>query len=252
MAIDAAALNAAAQTGSGGSSINSRMTNSKASLADSEQTFLALMTTQLKNQDPLSPVDSNQYTQQIVQMTGVEQQLLTNDLLKLLVGMNDAGLSSSVGMIGKEVTTETDAATLAGGKAAFDFTLPRAAGTLKLEVVNAAGQTVATINPTEMTKGDHTVTWNGKNSAGNQLEDGGLYTLKVAAADTAGSSMTVAATSTTKGVVTAVSLENGATVVTVGGRKIPISAIISVAEQAKAASNTTTPDTTTEPQDEAA
>src|SRR3954470_21789824 len=105
MAIDAAAINAASQNSNtaaaSGSSIASRMASSKASLADSEQTFLALMTTQLKNQDPLSPVDSNQFTQQIVQMTGVEQQLLTNDLLKALVGMNDAGLTTSVGLIGK-------------------------------------------------------------------------------------------------------------------------------------------------------
>ena len=79
---DYSAVNAAANTGAASTSINSRMESSRSSLADSEQTFLALMTTQLKNQDPLSPVDSNQFTQQIVQMTGVEQQLLTNDLLK--------------------------------------------------------------------------------------------------------------------------------------------------------------------------
>ena len=73
-------------------------------------------------------------------MTGVEQQLLTNDLLKALVGMNDAGLSSSVGLIGKEVTALADTGALTGGKATFDYNLPRAAGTMTLEVVNAAGK----------------------------------------------------------------------------------------------------------------
>ena len=56
----------------------------KARLASSFDTFLKLLTSQLKNQDPLSPLDSNQFTQQLVQMTGVEQQIFSNDLLKQL------------------------------------------------------------------------------------------------------------------------------------------------------------------------
>ena len=230
MAIDASTINANAQTGAAASTVDTKLSASKASLADSEQTFLALMTAQLKNQDPLSPVDSNQFTQQIVQMTGVEQQLLTNDLLKTLVGMNDSGLSSSVGLIGKEVTTQSNNGALTGGKLGFDFTLPSAATTMKLEVQNAAGQTVATINSTDLTKSSHSVSWDGKNSAGIQQPDGGLYTLKVTAANDVGTALPVTATSTNTGIVTAVSQEGGATVVTVGGRKIPNTDIISVAE----------------------
>jgi flagellar basal-body rod modification protein FlgD len=245
MAIDAAALNAAAQSGVTSSSISARMETSRSSLADSEETFLALMTAQLKNQDPLAPVDSNQFTQQIVQMTGVEQQLLTNDLLKALVGMNDAGLSSSVGLIGKEVTALADTGALTGGKATFDYNLPRAAGTLKLEVVNAAGQVVATLDPAKLAKGDHSVEWNGKNSAGVQQPDGGLYSLKVTAEDTGGSAIAATSNSTIKGVVTAVSYDGGQTVVTIGDRKILTTAIISVA-QAATASNSNTPTTPTE------
>ena len=143
--VDYSAINAAARTGTSGLSINDRQEASRASLADSEQTFLKLMTTQLKNQDPLSPVDSNAFTQQIVQMTGVEQQLLTNDLLKVLVGMNDGGISGQVGLIGKEVTTTSTTGTLADKSLTFDYNLPRAAGALKLEVVDAAGKTMEEI-----------------------------------------------------------------------------------------------------------
>ena len=64
-------------------------------LAESFDTFLVLLTTQMKNQDPLSPMDSGDFTQQIVQMTGVEQQLLTNDLLKQLVGSATASPTPS-------------------------------------------------------------------------------------------------------------------------------------------------------------
>ena len=64
---------------------NSAANNGLAQLADNYQTFLSLLTTQLKNQDPLSPLDTNQFTQQLTQMTGVEQQLLSNQLLQSLV-----------------------------------------------------------------------------------------------------------------------------------------------------------------------
>jgi flagellar basal-body rod modification protein FlgD len=229
------------------------MESSRSSLADSEQTFLALMTTQLKNQDPLSPVDSNQFTQQIVQMTGVEQQLLTNDLLKVLVGMNDGGLSSQVGMIGKEVTTKSSSGTLTDKQLTFDYDMTKAAGTLKLEVVDVNGKVVATLNPTDLTKGEKSYKWDGKDSTGKQLEDGGAYALRVTATDTLGAKLAVVSTSQVKGIVTAVSLENGQQMVMVGGRKIPASDIISVAQVAVAANtNTNTAagdaaDTTTTP-----
>jgi len=246
MAIDAAALNANAQTGSNATSISSRMANSRATMADSTETFLQLMTTQLKNQDPLAPMDSSQFTQQIVQMTGVEQQLLTNDLLAALVGMNDAGLSSSVNLIGKDVSTQTRAALLTDGQAAFEFNLPRAASTLKLDVVNASGVVVATLDPANLTgAGSHSVTWDGKNSTGGRQPDGGLYTLRITALDGAGGAIPATASSTATGRVTAVSQENGVTVVTVNGRKVPVTDIISVAEAASAANTNTNPDTDT-------
>ena len=70
--------------------IADKVNASASRLADSEQTFMKLLTTQLKNQDPLSPLDSNQFTQQIVQMTGVEQQLYSNQLLQQLVSSSRA------------------------------------------------------------------------------------------------------------------------------------------------------------------
>src|SRR5206468_750039 len=89
-------------------SIADKVASSASRLADAQQTFLKLLTTQLKNQDPLSPLDSNQFTQQIVQMTGVEQQLYSNQLLQQLVNQGGMGLSSSVGLIGKTVAMQGD------------------------------------------------------------------------------------------------------------------------------------------------
>jgi flagellar hook assembly protein FlgD len=79
------------------------LNNGLASLADNFQGFLTLLTTQLKNQDPTSPLDTNQFTQQITQMTGVEQQLLSNQLLQQLVTAQ-SGVASAANLIGETVT----------------------------------------------------------------------------------------------------------------------------------------------------
>ena len=75
----------------------------KARLATNFDTFMTLLTTQLKNQDPLSPLDTNQFTQQLTQMTGVEQQLLSNQLLQQLVSAQ-AGIGQNANLIGKMIT----------------------------------------------------------------------------------------------------------------------------------------------------
>lgn len=87
-------------TGANALSIN----NGLASLAGNFQSFLTLLTTQLQNQDPLNPTDTNQFTQQITQMTGVEQQLISNQLLQQLVSAQGGGLSTAAGLIGDTVT----------------------------------------------------------------------------------------------------------------------------------------------------
>ena len=114
----------------------------RADLATNFNTFLSLLTTQLKNQDPLSPLDSNQFTQQLVQMTGVEQQLNANDLLKQLVANTAGGVSTAVSLIGKDVKAVSDNANLNGGKAQWVYNLPSGAADLKVEVVDANGKVV--------------------------------------------------------------------------------------------------------------
>ena len=77
--------------------------NGLASLAGNFQSFLSLLTTQLRHQDPLNPTDTNQFTQQITQMTGVEQQLVSNQLLQQLVAQQ-TGVSAAAGLIGDKIT----------------------------------------------------------------------------------------------------------------------------------------------------
>jgi flagellar hook assembly protein FlgD len=90
-------------TGSAANTATATINSSLASVANNYQTFLSLLTTQLKNQDPLSPLDTNQFTQQLTQMTGVEQQLLSNQLLQQLVTAQ-AGIGQNANLIGKVIT----------------------------------------------------------------------------------------------------------------------------------------------------
>lgn len=215
-----------AVSSSSAASLLDKQSTSRSRLADSEETFLSLLTTQLKNQDPLSPLDSNEFTAQIVQMTGVEQQLLTNDLLTMLVGMSDGGLSSAVNLIGKTVTAETDKAALQGGEAAWTYDLDRNASSVKYEVVNSAGQTVYSETRDSVAAGEQAFEWNGKTAQGTQLSDGGTYTLKITASGSGGE--TISSSIHTTGVASGVETVNGETVVSIGKLRIPISSITSV------------------------
>jgi flagellar basal-body rod modification protein FlgD len=206
------------------STINSGL----ASMADNYQTFLSLLTTQLKNQDPLSPLDTNQFTQQLTQMTGVEQQLLSNQLLQQLVNQSQSGggLVSSVGLIGKTVTVNGASSTLAGGSATWEFSLPSTPASMSVSVVDSSNNVVWSGAVTPSGAGGQTFTWDGKNQSGTQLADGGTYTLKVVAKDSSGAIITP--TTNLQGTATAVQQVSGQTMVTVSGVQVPLSSITGV------------------------
>lgn len=217
---------ATAVTGTG--SVLDKINNSRNTLASSEETFLKLLTTQMKNQDPLSPMDSNAFTGQIVQMTGVEQQLVTNDLLAALVGMNDGGMTQAVSMMDKLVTVETDKAVLKDGKATWSYEQSRAATSVKVEVIDQYGKTIRTILPEDMGKGDHTFEWDGKSADGTAQPAGGAYTLKITALDGEGSKIPATSKGRVDGIVTAITNEGGQNMVTIGGTKYPVDSVIGV------------------------
>lgn len=211
-------------------SVLDRINNSRTSLTTNKETFLKLLTTQLKNQDPLSPTDTTQMTQQITQMTGVEQQLVTNDLLAALVGMNTGtGLSEGVSMIGKTVSAITENSTLKNGKATFSWTQPGASTSLKVEIKNAAGKVVRTLIPDDQKSGDHTITWDGKDDAGAQLSDGGVYTIAVTAKGGDGKELKVTnIKGRAEGVVSAVDNTTGQPMVVVDGNTIPVDNVVGI------------------------
>ena len=121
----------------------SRITKGAGAMASNFETFLTLLTTQMKNQDPLKPLDSNQFTSQLTQMAGVEQQLLTNDLLtSLLKAQSAGGLDNASNYIGKQVTAAWTATEFNDGKATWAYELGKDADKATIEAAALAEEAV--------------------------------------------------------------------------------------------------------------
>jgi flagellar basal-body rod modification protein FlgD len=195
-------------------------------LASNYETFLSLLTTQLKNQDPLSPLDNNQFTQQLTAMTGVQQQLLTNQLLTQMIAQNQADVGSgAINLIGKQVTVATNDTVMTDGAASWKYELSGTPKEATLEILDSNGKVVWTAKPTNLEKGKNTLDWNGKALNGVQLPDG-VYTLRVKAKDA--NKNDIAAIGEVTGIASRVQTVNGQMQLTVGGIKVPLGAVTGV------------------------
>ena len=206
-------------------------------------TFLSLLTTQLKNQDPLSPMDSTQFTQQLTQMSGVQAQLQTNALLAQVATNTGTGVATAVGLIGKDVRALSDNADLKNGKAQWVFNMPADATSLKVEVTDSQGKVLHAEAPTgaSLKAGDHDFSWNGKDMTGASVPDG-TYTLKVTAVDSSGKAL--GTTNYVQGLVSSVEQSNGDTLITVNGSKVSWSKVKSITNAATPSPATTPPTAT--------
>ncbi len=203
-------------------------------LASNFQTFLSLLTTQLKNQDPLSPVDSNEFTAQLTQMAGVEQQLLTNDLLTgLLKAQQGDGLTGAAQYIGKDATAVWAATRFEDGEANWSYELAADATDATLQVLDASGKVVWSGPAPDKTNGMHDFKWDGATTGGGQVDDGGVYTLKVVAKDGAGKA--VDSQVLIRGRVTGVEMYDNTPFVIIGNSIMPVSSLIALEEQKAAA-----------------
>ena len=162
----------------------------RATLADNYDTFLVLLTAQLQNQDPLAPMDSTQFTQQLVQFSQVEQQIRTNEQLEGLVGQYQAASAgAALSYLGKDAIIEADETYLAGGAANWAYNLPESAEEITITVRNASGRAIHTTTTASGTAGEHLYTWDGTMDSGGTAPDG-VYTLEIEALDDAGEDIT--------------------------------------------------------------
>jgi flagellar basal-body rod modification protein FlgD len=167
----------------------SQPTTDRTQLASNYNTFLVLLTSQLQNQDPLQPMDSAQFTQQLVQYSQVEQQIRTNEQLSTLVSnYQAASAGTALSYLGRDALIESDATSLANGQASWAYSLPTSANDVTLTVKDAQGRVIFQ-GAGERSAGSHLFNWDGKDINGNQAADG-VYHLTVAANDSEGASIT--------------------------------------------------------------
>jgi flagellar basal-body rod modification protein FlgD len=143
--------------------------------------FLRLLTTQLQNQDPLEPMDTKDFTNQLVQFSSVEQQIKTNSNLESLLSLQTLNMTAlGVSFIGKEVQVQgTDFASDGASSSEISYVLPDTAAKGTISILDKDGNVVYT-QPSETEAGRHDFVWDGKDTEGNPVP-AGTYTLKIGA-----------------------------------------------------------------------
>ena len=214
----------AAGTASTASAIAQTGTSALGSLSNNFSDFLSLLMTQLQNQDPSSPMDSNQFTSELVQFSSVEQQINTNSDLTQLIQLTQASqIEQSASMIGKPVTVTSSQLSLQNSTATINFNTTNAEP-VAITVYNSTGAQVQTATLTT-TAGANTWTWNGESASGVTMPDG-PYTVTVTAVGLNGTNSQVPFTVT--GTATSVVNDAGTVQVKMGGLTLPFSAVDSV------------------------
>jgi flagellar basal-body rod modification protein FlgD len=201
--------------------------NASQQLAGNFNTFLQLLTTQLQNQNPLDPLDTNQFTQQLVEFASVEQQINMNTNLQSLISMQQTSeATSALQLVGSTVTVGGNSATLSNASstpATWSLTTSTPA-TATVTVTSAAG-TTAYSGTMSLNAGTQSFTWSGQGNNGQTWPDG-TYKLTVTATGANGQAVTVS--TQVQGVVSGVNLNSNPPTLTVNGQNVQISQVTSI------------------------
>jgi flagellar basal-body rod modification protein FlgD len=211
----------AAAAATSGTASAATSTNALASLSGNFNDFLSLLTTQLQNQDPTSPLDTSQFTTELVQFTGVEQQINTNaSLTSLFQATQGEEVIQATGVVGKTVAVTSPDLSLQNGASSIGYTTT-SAEPVNITVTNAAGTVVTQASVTSVA-GANTWTWDGMSNAGTQEPDG----VTGAAADGATSALAF----TVNGTATGVTNTSGAVTLNLGALAVDFSKVVSVGQ----------------------
>src|SRR5579862_4313701 len=210
---------------SGTSTAQSANALANTQIAGNFQSFLQLLTTQLQNQNPLSPLDTNQFTQQLVEFAGVQQQINTNDSLSTLVSLQQTAQSSqALEFVGKTAVVKGTTTALTSSEAAWGLNIA-AASQVTINITNSSGATVYTSSIAANAGNNQTFTWNGLGTDGTQQPDG-TYTLTATAKDSAGNSVGVS--TEIQGVVSSVDLTQSPPLLSIGGQTFTVNQVQSI------------------------
>lgn len=200
--------------------------SSLSSLTDKFDNFLLLLTKQLQYQDPLSPLDTNEFTSQLVQFTDVEQAINTNNKLDQLLGLqaNNQAMGA-LAFLGNRIEADSPQILLKDGASAIHYELSQDAAKAVITILDASGKPVR-IADASGDAGQNSFTWDGQDNNGVDLPDG-TYSVQVTAVDKNGKTTEVANTIIT-GKVSGVELANGEIILSVGDIQVPASQVRSV------------------------
>lgn len=205
----------------------SKSENAAATLAGDLDAFLLLLTAQLQNQDPLSPLEPTEFTNQLVQFAGVEQAIATNSNLEGILSLQTSTFAAAVlGFIGKDITAQSNQLPLQDGDAEFEYSFPEQAQNVVITISDQNGNVILTEAGVN-TPGEHDYVWDGKDANDVQQPDG-PYKISVTAVGADQEILPV--TIITTGRVTGIGAENGLTVLEMDGVGVPLDSVLSVNE----------------------
>ena len=160
----------------------SQSSQAESRLEDDLNQFLNLLVAQLQNQDPLDPLDANEFTSQLVQFASVEQQIFQNSNLEKLLNLQETSqISQMVDFIGNRIEFASQKLPVEDGAAEFTYTIPAGVRDATINIANGAGLNVFYTDG-DTNSGTHTFKWNGLDKNGRQVPDG-VYTLLISAKD---------------------------------------------------------------------
>jgi len=210
-----------------GANFGSQTTSSQASLANNFEMFLTLLTEQMKAQDPLNPLDSTEFVNQLVNFSSVEQEIRANQNLESLISIQAASAQgAAVGFIGREATVASPSGSLTDGSAEWTYIMPEDSQGTLITIKDDTGRVVSTFEG-EATAGSHILEWDGKDLSGNVLEDG-IYTMEVTAVNADGNPIQADILTTAR--VTGVDFSGSEVVVELNGLFVRLSSVRSLRE----------------------
>ena len=213
--------------------INSTTGNSQSMITSNDNNelgkdeFLMLLVAQLQNQDPLNPTDSTEYVAQLAQFSSLEQLMSVNGNLEAIQGYQTSlNRSLATSLFGKTIVATGNAVELQDGQTStITFTLPEAADEGTVNIYDAAGNFVVSLQPEDWNEGEHSIEWDGKTGENETLPPG-VYLFDVQAVDADGNS--IEAETFIEGVVTGAKYEKGNVYLTINEKIVPLSSVIEV------------------------
>lgn len=189
--------------------------------------FLKLLITQMRYQDPLSPMDNTQFLAQMAQFSSLEQmQNLNESFDQSMLISQSLNNSSAAGFIGRHVRASGDGVTLGStGGVELGYFLPQEAATVTVTVLDEQGREVRTLVSDGTTAGAHKLEWDGADLDGRRVA-AGSYTFRVSAKNADGTD--ASATSVVTGLVQGITFKNGSAYLLVDGREVPLSEVLEV------------------------